>query len=281
MQVMFVSIQSIVLLDGCQRRRLGTDPELVAEYAAALARGDIFPPISVVTEGKKHYLTDGYHRYEACVLAKRTRIAVEVVDERGSEACAVLWSYRANRAHGLRRAPGDLVSSIHGTAERKADWPDADVAKWVGCSPRYVGMVLRPPADEPDLEEPDEPQETPPADASLPSPAGSEDPPDSDADDSADRGAIVGPNVPPDTPIDVAEADGEAVLLPLREAIRKAAAIAKSDGEMRSSAAHIGPKLRKLAAAYKQNLLRDCSQCGGDGCAECGERGWVRARSVS
>ena len=279
MPVMFVSIQSVVLLDACQRRSSGTDPEVVAEYVASLERGDIFPPISVVTDGKRHYLTDGYHRYDSCVLAKRTRIAVEVLEE-GDETVAVLWSYRANRAHGLRRAPGDLVTSIHGTAERKADWSDTEIAKWVGCSSRYVGMVLRPPDDEP-ADEPDD--KTPPTERPSLRSVGSEDPPDSDAT-SADRGADDAPDEPPDEPpgpLEVATADGDAVLRPLRDAIRAAASVAKAGREMSSSAAHIGPKLRALAGAYKQNLLLVCPECDGEGCDDCGGLGWIRARSVS
>jgi len=53
-------------------------PERIAEYRAAMQRGDRFPPIAVVRVGRRFLVADGHKRLSACRELIRGPIVVEV-----------------------------------------------------------------------------------------------------------------------------------------------------------------------------------------------------------
>jgi hypothetical protein len=69
--------------------RAGMDEDTVAEYAAAMERGDVFPPLLVVETPSEFLLIDGWHRREAAQRLGVDNLPARIV--RGSEEVAVGW----------------------------------------------------------------------------------------------------------------------------------------------------------------------------------------------
>ena len=61
--------------------------------------------MTVVRDGEKHWLADGYHRFHAFETLQLPTIPADVRE--GNALDAVLISLRANAAHGKRRQAGD------------------------------------------------------------------------------------------------------------------------------------------------------------------------------
>jgi len=79
------------------------DRELVAEYAEQIMTGAEFPPVVVFRNGSaEHLLADGWHRYYAHQILKRTEIAAEIRE--GDHEAALRYSLGANATHGRQRS---------------------------------------------------------------------------------------------------------------------------------------------------------------------------------
>src|ERR1700733_1929361 len=96
-------------------------PAVVAQYAEALRRGDILPPVTVVRDDRdNYYLVDGYHRLAATrELNGGDTIKAEIVP--GTFDDALWYSLGANRNHGLPRTREQLRSAIR-AALKHAKW---------------------------------------------------------------------------------------------------------------------------------------------------------------
>ena len=81
------------------------DRKLVEDYVYAIAEGATMPPVTVVRDGARLWLADGYHRFHAFDTLQLPTIPADVRD--GNALDAVLISLRANAAHGKRRQAGD------------------------------------------------------------------------------------------------------------------------------------------------------------------------------
>jgi hypothetical protein len=105
------------------RLNAGTQPReqadlfLVKDYAEVMEGGvgiglgkDDFPPPVVFTDGKGHWVADGYHRIKAAILAGRGAILCEV--RRGDIRDATLYAAGANWKHGKRRSAGDKRRNV-------------------------------------------------------------------------------------------------------------------------------------------------------------------------
>ena len=69
-----------VSLDEEIQSRVELNEEYIREYAKDLLGEQRFPPVTIFNDGKKYYLADGYHRYEAHKLAGLENIRAEVRD---------------------------------------------------------------------------------------------------------------------------------------------------------------------------------------------------------
>jgi hypothetical protein len=105
-----IPIASITINESEQVRAVGTDEEVAADYAEALGRGCVLPPVVVFDDGDKRYLADGFHTYEAHVLAGRSKIEAEV--RKGTRRDALYFSCGANANHGKRRTNLDKRSVV-------------------------------------------------------------------------------------------------------------------------------------------------------------------------
>lgn len=83
-----------------QARFKALEPAKVTEYAEAMKRGDVLPPIVAHQSGKKLVRLDGNHRATAAREAGMLEYpGVYVVD--GRPATLALFSYQANSRHGM------------------------------------------------------------------------------------------------------------------------------------------------------------------------------------
>jgi len=138
---MLLKLNQIRTDGGTQPRAVLSD-ETIKEYAEAMRAGAQFPPVTVFHDGKHLWLADGFHRVGAARMVNAEGV-IEAGVRQGTRRDAQWYSFGANKAHGLRRAPGDPRRSIE-TILADAEWglvPQTDIAAHVGVSPAYVSQV--------------------------------------------------------------------------------------------------------------------------------------------
>lgn len=114
------------------------DDALVASYADDMARGDVFPPIRVVQNGKAAWVVDGWHR--AFAARKLGLAEIDAAITHGGYDDAFDASLTVNRDHGMRRGHADVQRAIRSAllndrwVERSDNW----IAEWIGCSDKTV-----------------------------------------------------------------------------------------------------------------------------------------------
>ena len=126
-----------------QMRVAGIDPSVVADYAAAMEDGAVFPPIFVYFDGTAYWPGDGFHRIEAARRIDREIISADVRE--GGQRDALLLAARANANHGLRRTQADKRRSIE-TLLRDPEWSrwsDREIGKACAVDHKTVGKVKR------------------------------------------------------------------------------------------------------------------------------------------
>ena len=138
-----IALDQIVADDACQLRAAGSKAA-VQEYADALAAGATFPPIVVFRDADgRHWLADGFHRFEAHRAAGRETIAAEVHE--GGRREALLHAAGANASHGLRRTQEDkrraILALLHDPEWRH--WSDREIAKRTATSDKTVAKLRR------------------------------------------------------------------------------------------------------------------------------------------
>lgn len=123
-------------IDGGTQPRTSINMLVVAEYAEDLERGDTFPPVLAVFDGKDYWLYDGFHRYHGHQQAKRTTIKVEVI--KGTVEDARWLALAANKAHGQRRTNEDKRRAVEQALKMRPKESDYAVAEHVGVSAEMV-----------------------------------------------------------------------------------------------------------------------------------------------
>ncbi len=79
-------------------------------YSEDMAAGAVFPAIVLFFDGAEYWLADGFHRREAAEAAGLEAIACDVRE--GGLRDTILFSVRANAAHGLRRTNADKRRAV-------------------------------------------------------------------------------------------------------------------------------------------------------------------------
>jgi hypothetical protein len=113
----------------------------VAEYADAMSKEVVFPPITVFADGIEYVIADGHHRYLAAkkIGAKK----IEAIIEPGSVRDAILFSVGANANHGLRRTLADRRKAVTILLqdEEWIMWSNAKIAEKCCCSVELVAKI--------------------------------------------------------------------------------------------------------------------------------------------
>jgi len=131
----------VIRIDGDTQPREELDQEMVAEYAELMRDGVQFPPVVTFFDGSNYWLVDGFHRYFAHLKLGKAGINADVVA--GTLRDAKLFSYKANKTHGLRPTMEDKrkgVLDMLGDAEW-GKWSDREIARHCGVSHPYVGKL--------------------------------------------------------------------------------------------------------------------------------------------
>ena len=129
--------------DGNAQARVEINATTVADYAADMASGAVFPPVVVYFDGTDYWLADGFHRVRAARAIDRDEIDAEVRE--GTARDAVLHGVGANASHGLRRTQADKRRAVEILLRDQewADWSDRKIAKVARVDHKTVGKVRR------------------------------------------------------------------------------------------------------------------------------------------
>jgi hypothetical protein len=128
-----------IRLDAGTQTRAHVDDSVVAEYAEAMVRKDVFPPVVVFQNNGDFIMADGFHRFRAARRARLTHILVEV--RQGSRRDALRFALGANHKHGLRRTNGDKRRGVELALAEFGNHSDRLLAEMCGVSQTFVGNV--------------------------------------------------------------------------------------------------------------------------------------------
>lgn len=123
---------ALIRTDGGTQPRASLNQQTVDDYARDLARGDVFPPVTVFYDGQSYWLADGFHRLKATQQTGASTITAQV--RSGTRREAILYSLGANTSHGLRRSNADkrrAVLTLLSDPEWLL-WSNAQIAKQCG-----------------------------------------------------------------------------------------------------------------------------------------------------
>jgi ParB-like nuclease domain len=136
----FIMISDIVI-DTSLQTRFRRNQSVVQEYAAAMSRGDEFPPVALFNDERKMYLADGFHRIAAAISLGRDRI--DAVIHQGSKQDALFFSLKANSKHGLQRSNDDKRHSVRLLLDdfEYADKSDREIAELCAVSHTFVSKI--------------------------------------------------------------------------------------------------------------------------------------------
>jgi len=136
------NIEAISIDKGTQSR-VAISQDTVDDYARQMEDGAKFPPVIVFHDGVEYYLADGFHRYFANRKLKRDSIDADIL--KGTLREAILYSLKANKAHGLRPSNEDkrnAVTKMLNDHEWK-DWADREIARHCGVSHVFVAKMRK------------------------------------------------------------------------------------------------------------------------------------------
>lgn len=131
-----------IRIDGDTQSRVSLNEATVAEYADCL---DELPPVVVFFDGADNWLADGFHRMHAYRKAGKASVPADI--RPGTQRDARLYSFGANRAHGLRVTNADkrkAVGAMLADAEW-SQWSDRKIAEACGVSQPFVSGMRKPP----------------------------------------------------------------------------------------------------------------------------------------
>ena len=145
MKKVYLALEEIET-EGLQTRAT-IDLLAVRDYAEAEAeRGAVFPPVTVYSDGTRHWLADGFHRVAMARQQGKKKIAAEVRE--GVRIDALRHALGANGEHGLRRTNADKANAVKMAYENRlalelGEVPAANaVAELVGVHHTFAGNQL-------------------------------------------------------------------------------------------------------------------------------------------
>jgi ParB-like chromosome segregation protein Spo0J len=139
---MHLSLDKITIDAGTQGR-VKLDKKVIEDYAEKMKLGEIFPPCVVISDGKKNYLVNGFHRYFAARKIKSPSLDCNVTEGTLQQAKERSWA--ANSDHGLPRTRGDkrkcVLSAINDDTHRGKS--DREIAVLCKVSHTFVQNVRK------------------------------------------------------------------------------------------------------------------------------------------
>jgi len=130
-----------IVADEAFQVRVKTDKNKVKEYSELIIDGAIFPPIKVAKLNGAWYIVDGFHRYEAHILAEKNRINVEIISENASKEKILDYIFsEVNSSHGLALSNADKKKklSIMAVHPKYINSSHKELASLLGISTKTV-----------------------------------------------------------------------------------------------------------------------------------------------
>lgn len=133
----------LIRIDKGTQSRIAISQETVDDYARQMDDGAKFPPVIAFHDGVDYYLADGFHRYFANRKLNRDSIDTDIV--KGTLREAILYSLKANKAHGLRPSIEDKRNSVTKmlTDHEWKLWADREIARHCGVSHVFVAKMRK------------------------------------------------------------------------------------------------------------------------------------------
>ena len=129
--------------DGSTQQR-PIDEAVLKRYMGLMKDGFEFPPVSVIFDGKEHWLWDGFHRYHA--LRKLGKPSINASVENGKRREAIWFSFQANKDHGFPRQKDTVKKMLLEKVFPDKEWgglTDETIAQWVGVTNSYVSRIRK------------------------------------------------------------------------------------------------------------------------------------------
>jgi transposase len=136
---MIIDINKIKLDGGTQSRKMNKD--IVAQYAQDMENGDIFPPITVFSNGHTYWPADGFHRIFANKRLKKLTIEADVFE--GGAREAEWYGMGSNNKHGFRVTNADKrVMALRILKDFEwGDMSDRQIADHLGVSHVFINKL--------------------------------------------------------------------------------------------------------------------------------------------
>lgn len=132
---------NLIRIDGGTQSRVELNEETYLDYAEAMLAGAKFPGVTVFYDGASYWLADGFHRFFAVQEAGFHEIEADI--RQGTQRDAVLFSVKANAAHGLKRSNADKRKAVETMLadEEWRTWSDRKIAEACGVGHQLVAQV--------------------------------------------------------------------------------------------------------------------------------------------
>ena len=125
-----------------QCRAKGINKRTVAEYAASMAGGAVFPAVTVFRDKRGVLLlADGWHRVGAAELAGLAELPADIRE--GGRREALLHAAQANGQHGLRRTLADRRAAVQRVLAAYPTWSDRRIGEACNVDHKTAGAVRK------------------------------------------------------------------------------------------------------------------------------------------
>lgn len=125
-----------IRIDGGTQVRVEIDQGAVNDYAEAIGRQEVMPPVDVFDDGSVKWLAHGFHRYHAA--AKACMDTIECIVHQGTCEQAAWFGLGANRTNGMRLTNADKVHAIMRAWTLKPHSSSRAIAELIGVSDHTV-----------------------------------------------------------------------------------------------------------------------------------------------
>ena len=142
MKTQRIEISSIIVDEKIQQREQ-LNEEYIVEISKEIAEGAVLPPLDVFNIDGVLFLTDGFHRLKALIMAGVDNVEVNIFE--GTERDAILHAVGANANHGLRRTNADKRKAVLTLLEDPEWqlWSDTEIARRIVVTQPFVSKVRR------------------------------------------------------------------------------------------------------------------------------------------
>lgn len=123
-----------IRIDGGTQQRAAINWTAVAEYAADMANGDVFPPVVVFYDGANYWLSSGFHRYHAVTQLGLAAIQAEIRSGTLQDAVDYACSKEPNGKNGMRETKDDRDNRIDTMLQQHPDWSSRRIAEHCGVT---------------------------------------------------------------------------------------------------------------------------------------------------